>query len=199
VLIKKFKNLILLLVSSVFLFTACDVPVVKGKFDQFNWSKLDPFVFEVDSVSFRSEFTEKFEYPRIEHLFPISIKDSLLQWGKDRIKIKKGSGGKIEYIVLEARATEIPLKIQKGVKGLLYKDREFRYNLLAVVKIKVKDRLGVEKSLVAKVEKWIVTLEGLSILEREEAWYSLTEGSLKKLNLFFESEIPKNFSNSLIN
>ena len=122
-----------------------------------------------------------------------------MQWGKDRIKIKKGSGGKIEYIVLEARATEIPLKIQKGVKGLLYKDREFRYNLLAVVKIKVKDRLGVEKSLVAKVEKWIVTLEGLSILEREEAWYSLTEGSLKKLNLFFESEIPKNFSNSLIN
>ncbi|SVB88413.1 uncharacterized protein METZ01_LOCUS241267, partial [marine metagenome] len=99
-----------------------------------------------------------------------------MQWGKDRIKIKKGSGGKIEYIVLEARATEIPLKIQKGVKGLLYKDREFRYNLLAVVKIKVKDRLGVEKSLVAKVEKWIVTLEGLSILEREEAWDSLTEG-----------------------
>ena len=82
---------------------------------------------------------------------------------------------------------------------MLYKDREFRYNLLAVVKIKVKDRLGVEKSLVAKVEKWIVTLEGLSILEREEAWYSLTEGSLKKLNLFFESEIPKNFGNSLIN
>ena len=114
VLIKKFQNLILLLISSVFLFTACDVPVVKGKFDRFSWSKLEPFVFEADSVSFRSEFTEKFEYPRIEHLFPISIKDSLLQWGKDRIKIKKGSGGKIEYIVLEARVTEIPLKIQKN-------------------------------------------------------------------------------------
>ena len=195
---KPFQNLILLFTGCAFLFAACDVPVTKRTFDRFTWDRLDPFVFQANSISFRSEFTEKFEYPRVEHLFPINIGDSLLQWGRDRIKINKGSGGKIEYIVLEASAIEVPLKIQEGVKDFFYKDREFRYNLLAVVKISVKDRLGVEKNLVARVEKWGVTLEGLSIVEREEAWYHLTEGLLQKLNLFFDSEIPKNFTHSLI-
>mgnify|MGYP003315562768 FL=1 len=66
-------------------------------------------------------------------------------------------------------------------------------------KINVKDKLGVEKTLVAKIEKWGVTLEGLSLIEREEAWYQLTEELLQRLDSFFSSEIPKNFSNSLVN
>lgn len=196
---KKFQILILTFISCTFLLIACDIPVVQKRFDHFTWAGSDPFVFQANSISFRSEFIERFDYPRVEHLFPVSITDSLLQWGKDRIKIRKGSGGKVEYIVLEARATETPLKTEKGVKDLFYKDREFRYDLFAVVKINVKDKLGVEKTLVAKIEKWGVTLEGLSLIEREEAWYQLTEELLQRLDSFFSSEIPKNFSNSLVN
>lgn len=175
----------------LFFVAACQTAPPPRVYPDLTWTHLLPYNFNVGKVEIVSEYAAPLKYPHVEHSFPISPEAAALRWGRDRIHAA-GSKGAVRYIVKTARVIEVPLeKKTGGLKGYFTTDQSERYDLFIDVRIEVKGAPGGSGFISARAERSRTVPEDVTLDDREEVWFEMTEAAMKDLNATLEKYIAQ--------
>ena len=169
---------------------ACESPP-EPSYPEITFTHKGPIRLSVSRIEVRNEYRPPFRDPNVEHLFPRPPGPVAERWARDRL-VAAGAGGIATYVVTEASVTETPLEKSGGIAGLLTTDQEARYDGVIAVEIRVEDESGRRAaSATARVERTRSVPEGLSLNEREQIWFEMTERMMVDLDAELERNIDR--------
>ena len=171
---------------------ACTSPSPTPKFPEITFTHLPPLRLDAGSLEVVDAFRPSFTGPHVEHLMPLSPAAAVRRWAQDRL-LPAGNTGRIVFTIVDAGVIEMPLELTQGVRGVVTRDRSERYDASLKVRMLIDggdDRRRGEVS--AEAIRSRTVLEGLSLNEREEIWFRMTEELVGDINKELESAI-RNF------
>ncbi len=143
---------------------------------------------KVNKVEVVSEFVPSFTRPNVEHLFPVSIEKTAMNWANDRLKAVDFSSNKqATFTVKDASVTEEVIRSEK----LFEKDSiKYRAKLAVVLKISDPSKFSsAETSLDAWRELTIPV--DTSIEEKEVYWKNMVDKLFEEFNTRMQVNIHK--------
>ena len=143
---------------------------------------------KVSKVEAVSEFVPSFTRPNVEHLFPVSIEKTALNWANDRLKATDFSSDKqATFTVKDASVTEELIRSDK----LFEKDSiKYRAKLAVVIKITDPSKFSsAESSLDAWRELTIPA--DTSIEDKEIYWKKMVDKLFEEFNTRMQLNINK--------
>jgi hypothetical protein len=129
-------------------------------------------------------------YPQVEHEFPVRLDDAAEQWLRDRIQLI-GDAGTVTFTIEDARVTEVPLHVSKGIKGAFTKDQEARYEARLQVRGMLEQRYPMTRdaTTVAEVKIARSIEESPSLRQREELFYDMMQEVMGRFNDTMEQQL----------
>lgn len=178
------------LVLVVALFVAgCVSQVQRPAYPQISFAHLPQISMNVARVELEDRYVSPAIEPNVEHRFPVSPAKTALNWGRDRLK-PVGAGGVARVIVERASVVEEPLEPTPGIRGVFTKDQSERYTGTVVVSVEIIDESGAKRATVRSTAKRSQTVpENVSLNEREDIWFRMTEALMATLNKNLEQQI----------
>lgn len=178
------------LVLVVALFVAgCVSQVQRPAYPQISFAHLPQISMNVARVELEDRYVSPAIEPNVEHRFPVSPAKTALKWGRDRLK-PVGAGGVARVIVERASVVEEPLEPTPGIRGVFTKDQSERYTGTVVVSVEIIDESGAKRATVRSTAKRSQTVpENVSLNEREDIWFRMTEALMATLNKNLEQQI----------
>lgn len=173
------------------LVSACASPddqAAPQKFKETRFDAQQQINLKVNKVEVASEFIPSFTRPNVEHLFPVSIEKTALNWAHDRLKASDFSSNKqATFTVKDASVTEEVIKSEK----LFEKDSiKYRAKLSVVLKISDPSKFSsAETSLDAWRELTIPV--DTPIEEKEVYWKSMVDKLFDEFNTRMQMNINK--------
>lgn len=160
--------------SGLFL-AACTTPSPAPKYPEITFTHVPPLRLDVASLEIVDGFKPGFAAPNVEHLMPISPAAAARRWARDRL-VPVGNAGRVIFTITDGAVIETPLERTKGVRGVVTKDRSERYDAVLKVRIDVESGDARRRGEVsADAMRSRTVLEGLSLNEREQVWFQMTE------------------------
>lgn len=176
-----------------FVLAACETPPPVSKFPDITFQHLSPIQLNVREVSFENTFVSPETAPNVEHLFPVPPARAAEQWVKDRLRAV-GTDNSVRFVLQDASVTEEELPTQGGIRGALTTEQTERYLASLRAEMRVVDNFGNTLStLTARSERSITTPEDLSLREREEVWFKLTEDVMRDFDAQLDPTIRRVF------
>lgn len=172
--------------------TACAVDDPRNEFADLTYSHLGEIRLDVGDVRIEQAYIMPGKDPNVEHRFPVRPHDAAARWAQDRLEAE-GDRLVFRYIVREASVTETALATQSGVRGLLTTDQSERYEARIVVDMQILDGRQVQATANAEARRSITVPEDISLKEREQVWYKLTEDTMQDLNTQLEETVRSAF------
>lgn len=163
-----------------------------NRFAGLTYEHLPDINLDVGEIQIEQAYEASAEAPNVGHRFPVHPKDAALRWGQDRL-VAKGDRLTFRYIVRQAAATETVLEKSKGVTGLLTTDQSERYDVHIVVDMQILDGRQIQGNASAEARRSVTVPEDISLKEREQVWYRLTEDTMNDLNDQLEETIKTAF------
>ena len=160
-----------------------------SKYPEVTFSHLPAFRIDAAELEIVDAYKPSLAFPHVEHLMPVPPAAAMRRWAQDRIR-PVGTGGRIVFTIAEAGVTETPLPRATGVRGVVTRDRSERYDAKLEVRMTVDggdNRRQGEVS--AEAMRSRVVLEGLSLNEREQIWFEMTEDLVTDMNAELETAI----------
>jgi hypothetical protein len=175
------------------LVAGCDTPPSREPFPKLTYSYLPPYRLAVSKVEVVDAYRPPLAAPNVEQSFPVSPSATAAQWGRDRL-VAVGSVNRAVYTVLRGDAIET--HIEPADSGGLFSDftvqQTERYDLTIAVRLQIVDSAGrVIASVDAKAARSLTVAEDATLNDRERAWFSLTEQTMKDLNAALEKSLPQ--------
>ncbi len=161
---------------------ACTTPAPTPQFPELTFNHLPLIRLDAATLEIVDEFKSPFAAPNVEHLMPVSPAVAMRRWATDRLK-PVGSGGQIIFTIADAGVIETALAPTRGVRGVVTKDQSERYDAKLLVRISVDggdNRRRGEVSADAMRSRTVI--EGISLNEREEIWFQMTEELVTDMN-----------------
>ena len=171
---------------------ACTFDDPQNRFADITYAHLPDIRLDVGEVRIEQTYVEPGRDPNVDHVFPVKPKDAAVRWGQDRLEAE-GDLLVLRYIVREASVTETALETKSGVTGLLTTDQAERYDARIVIDMQILDGRQVQATASAEARRSITVPEGISLKEREQVWYELTENVMNDLNKQLEETIRSAF------
>ena len=171
---------------------ACATEDLGNRFPPMNFQDSPDINLDVGEIKIEQAYQAPAQRPNVDHLFPVQPKNVAVQWAEDRLAAR-GDRLTFLYIVREASAVETELETTKGVKGLLKTEQAARYETHIVIEMQVLDGRYVQGTAKAEARRSTTVEEGISLAERERAWYRLTEETMKDLDRQLEETIRSAF------
>ena len=175
----------------------CATPPPQNRFAEITFEHLDPIRLDVAEVVMEQSYVPPNETPNVDHLFPVAPADGALRWAGDRL-VAKGTSRRAHFIVRDASAIEESLDTSDGITGILTVDQSERYSGHIMVELQIFDGNRLEGTASAEARRSITVPEDLSLREREEVWYQLTEDILADLNRELEKVISSTYAPYLL-
>ncbi len=183
--------------SALFL-AACTKPSPAPKFSEITFTHLPPLRLNAASLEIVEAYKSPFAAPNIEHLMPVSPASAARRWAQDRL-VPVGGAGKIVFTITDARVIEANLPRTTGVRGVVTRDRSERYDATLKVRINVDSGDGRRQGEVsADAMRSRTVLEGLSLNEREDVWFKMTEELAGDINGELETAIRQFLQSFLV-
>ena len=171
---------------------ACSFDDPRNQFADITFAHIDPIKLDIGEVQVERAYQAPGKAPNVDHRFPVKPIDAALRWPQDRLAAV-GDRLVLRYIVREASAIETALPTQTGVTGLITTDQAERYEARIVVDLQILDGRQVQATANAEARRFITVPEGISLKEREQVWYDLTDNTMKDLNTQLEETIRSAF------
>ena len=171
---------------------ACAFDDPQNRFADITFAHLPDIRLDVGDVRIEQTYVSPGRDPNVEHRFPVKPEDAALRWGQDRLEAE-GDRLVFRYIVREASVTETALETESGVTGLLTTDQAERYDARIVIDMQILDGRQVQATASAEARRFITVPEGISLKEREQVWYELTDKLMNDLNSQLEETIRSAF------
>jgi hypothetical protein len=174
------------------LLAACAMEDPGNRFPPITFQHLPDLSLDVGDIQVEQAYVTPGQRPNVDHLFPVQPKNAAVQWAQDRL-VARGDRLTFRYIVRQASAVETELETTTGVRGLLTTDQAARYEVHIVVEMQVLDGRQIQGSAKAEARRSTTVEEGISLAERERAWYRLTEDTMRDLDKQLEETIRSAF------
>ena len=184
---KKFLA-ILGVLSMISACTTADEQPAPQKFTEARFDTQQNIDLKVSKVEVVSDFVPSFTRPNVEHLFPVSIEKTALNWGRDRLRAVDFSSTKqATFTVKDASVTEEIVKADR----LFEKDSvKYRAKLSVVLKISDTAKLSsAETSLDAWRELTIPV--DTPIDQKEVYWKNMVDKLFDEFNVRMQTNIHK--------
>lgn len=167
----------------------CETKVEVPRYAAITFSHQQPIPLQVASIRVVSAYTEPRLPPNVEHEFPVSPLKTIERWAPDRL-VAVGDSGEAVITIEQASVVEVPLEKKTGITGLVTDDQSERYDALARVTIvATDDARGLTSSTTSEAKRSRTVSEGLTLNEREKAWYELTEQLMRDFDKQLESAV----------
>lgn len=184
---KKFFALSLIL----FVISACssteELPAPQ-KFKEQHFDAQQAVDLKVNKIEVVSEFMPSFTRPNVEHLFPISIEKTAMNWGNDRLRATDfSSTKKATFTIKDASVTEEIIKAEK-----LFEKDSLKYRARLAVTLRVNDTAKfstAETSLEAWRELTIPV--DTPIDQKEVYWKDMVDKLFHEFDLRMQANIHK--------
>ena len=120
------------------------------------------------------------------------------QWAIDRIQAA-GETRRGSFIIEDARVVAVPLKVRKGLRGLLYKEQGVRYDAALEARVEVRAERGYRDSFAtARVVRSRTVSEEMTLAERDRVFFEMTDEMIKELNSVLEANIRQHMRKDLL-
>tara|TARA_A100001037_G_scaffold306641_1_gene353581 strand:+ start:3798 stop:4394 length:597 start_codon:yes stop_codon:yes gene_type:complete len=190
----KLSVLVLLLIG----LTSCAVPAPTPTYPEITFSHLPTIRLNVAEVDIIENYVPPHRAPNVDHLFPITPMAALRQWVVDRIEAA-GQTRRGRVIIEDARVVAVALPVRKGLQGLFYKEQEVRYDAAMEARVEVRSDRGYRDSFAtARVVRSKTVPEEMTLAEKDELFFKLTEDLIKDLNSVLEANIREHMGKDLI-
>ncbi|MBL8700947.1 MAG: hypothetical protein JNK67_21405 [Alphaproteobacteria bacterium] len=170
---------------------ACQSAPPKPAFAALTYGHKGALRLMVASVEVVTEYVPPMRRPNIEHQMPVSPVETMQRWPRDRLQAMGAGEHFARFTVREASVKETELPRTQGVRGVVTKDQTERYDLVLAASVEIRQQRAnfVEASAEARVTRFRTVAEGISLAERERAWYELLEQSMNELDAELERQI----------
>ena len=162
-------------------------------FAEISFTHLPLFHIQVDEVIIDRQYRSPMIEPHIDHLAPISLRETASNWGVQRLR-SAGTEGEFRFIVKTASIIEEELPVEEGLAGALKDEQSSRYvgHLLIIMEAKKPDNALLITSR-TEVKRATTLPESATLHDRSLAIYKLIDDMLQELNRQLESDLPTYF------
>lgn len=167
--------------------TSCTTTPPPPAYPEITFQHLLPLNLAVSEIKIVNEYRPPLKSPHVEHEFPVSIDGALRNWVRDRLR-SAGGNAFATVTIRDASAVEVPLKKQKGLKGLVTKDQSERYDVRVLVDLKIEDISGSSGFVTSEARRSRTVAEDISLNNRHKVYFELTEEVMQD----FDAEMEKN-------
>jgi len=170
--------------------TGCTKPAPPGaQFADITFQQYPRFNFAVGKIEIVREYAPPGAAPNVDHLFPVTPMQMAERWARDRLAAV-GGPGELRFVIKRASVVESQLPRTTGIRGAFTTDAAQRYDAVVEVEIEIRNERGYRDGLVtARAERRQSVLENISLAEREQTWFAMTEGLGRDLNQELERNI----------
>ena len=174
---------------SVALVVACQADAPAPARPELSFAHLGSIKLDVARVEVVRKYRQPTKEPNVEHLFPVNPLAAVDRWCRERLA-PAGAAGLARATITQASVVEIPLKRTSGVRGWFTTDQSEHYDGLLEVAIRVVGADGGERgSVTARAQRSRTVPEGLSVNEREQVWFEITQAMMNDLDAALEEQI----------
>lgn len=185
------------IVGFLCLLAACETSVPPKQFAELRYTHLPKIPLAVSRVVVVEYYQSSKEKPYVEAEFPLLPARAAIQWLKDRLS-PVGGPGFARATVMNGSVVETSLQRSRGIRGAFTKDQSERYDGTLLVKIEILDDFGGQQGFVSSEVKRSTTVsEDVSLADREQTWFRMTEEMIKDLDSSLEEQVRKHFKNWL--
>lgn len=175
------------------LVAACETPPSQSNFAEITFRHLPEIKLNVREVVYQSDYQAPKAAPNVDHIFPVPPEQAAERWAADRLRAV-GTQNKALFVLKDASVTEEKLETKGGLTGALTTEQTERYQARMEAEMKIVDDFGNElATLSARAARSTTTPEDLSLREREEIWFKLTEDVMRDLDAQLEPAIRRVF------
>jgi hypothetical protein len=170
---------------------ACETPDPTPRYPDINFTHEAPIRFDVHDVDFVQAYVPPATLPNVEHLFPVRPTVVARRWAADRVAAV-GLQGVVRVTLIDASVIETALDTTSGIKGAFIDDQAARYDAKVRIRIEIINSLGeTEGRAEALAHRARSVPEGITLVEREQIWFELTEQVMRELDVELEATIRR--------
>ena len=178
--------------------TSCAVPAPSPAYPAITFSHLPPIRLNVAEIDVVEHYVPLHRAPNVEHNFPVTPLAAMRRWAVDRIEAA-GATRRGRVIIEDARVVAVSLPIRKGLQGLFYKEQEIRYDATLEVRVEVRAERGYRDSYAtARVTHSRTVPEEMTLSERGQLFFAMTEDLMQELNSVLEANIRQYMQRDLL-
>lgn len=171
------------------LLAACESQVARPQFAEFTYGHLPPINLDVARVEFVDQYRPPLAEPHVEHLFPVSPAAAVERWVSDRIR-PMGVQRTLRVYLQDASAVAKPLPSVGGIEAWLTTEQTEEVAGHIAVRAEVVGEGGaVLAYTTADVDRSRTLPEDLTLNERDQLYFELTEAMMNDLDAVFERNI----------
>jgi hypothetical protein len=176
-------------VALVVVLAACETTVPTQKFSDITFAHMPPIRLDVADIEYIQEYVPPQAPPNVEHLFPVQPAAVVRRWTADRL-LATGVTRRLRVILVNAAVTENALETKGGVTGFLTNEQAVRYDETLEVRLEIVDDRGMQEGHARAVAQRSRTApENITLNERDQLWFDLTEDLMKALDAELERVI----------
>ncbi|HIJ62238.1 MAG TPA: hypothetical protein HPQ04_06045 [Rhodospirillaceae bacterium] len=165
-----------------------------AKLPQMTFANLQALQIDVARVEVVSKYQPPAQAPHIEYDMPVAPENAIKRWVQDRLQ-PVGRSGVLRVTILDAQATENPLKTDTGVKSVFEKQQVARVDVAVEVSLQILDeRQFPVAEASAKASRSRTLPEGMKLNERDSLLYDLVEGTMLEFNTNIDPYIRTSFA-----
>lgn len=164
-------------------------------FPDLRYSHLPPIAMTVGDIEIVEQYVSPRRSPNVEHQFPVKPAAAAAQWVRDRLQAAGGEA-RLRATILDGRVVEVPLKRTTGVRGVFTTDQSERYDGTLEVRLEIVSPAGRRQAMVSsKATRTRTVPENVTLAEREDIWFRITESMMNDLNAALEKQIRQHLAN----
>jgi hypothetical protein len=177
----------------------CSSPPPRTRFPDLTYGHLGQFRLNVSRIDVESEYKSPMAAPNIEHLLPVPPEQTLRRWASDRLVATGTPQRFARFVIQDAKVTDTLLPRTPGVRGAFTSDQTNRYDGSLAVRLEVRaDRGNLrEGEASAWATRSRTVAEGITLNEREKAWFDLVESMMNDINAELDRQIRANLGQFL--
>ena len=176
---------------------ACETPVEQREFSEITFGHLPPISLDVAAIDIVVAYQPSLQAPNVEYEFPVPPASAAERWAADRLRAV-GASGRAVVTIVDASVIEVALKKSAGLKGLFTTDQSERYDATVRLTIEVADlnrQLAARAEAEAKRSRSVS--ESVTLAEREQIWFALTETLMADFDGAMEEQIRAHLADFL--
>lgn len=172
--------------------TACETPDPTPRYADITFSHLAPIRLDVGAVDYSQAYVTPAKIPNVEHLFVLRPSVVAQRWAGERLKAV-GAVSRIARVTLvNAAVIGSALDTTQGIKGMFTIDQAARYDATVEILIEIVNSQGVVEGRASAVAQRSVTApENITLNDRDQLWFELTEAVMADLDRELEATIRK--------
>ena len=170
---------------------ACETPDPTPRYPEITFSHLTPISLDVSDVDYVQDYVPPLKAPNVEHLFPVRPTVVARRWAADRL-LAIGVRDVARVTLLNASITETALETTGGIAGAFTTDQAARYDAIVEMRVEIVNSLGETVGTAVAVARRSQTVpEGITLVERDQIWFELTERVMRELDVELSATIKQ--------